>query len=101
MKEGNTKWYCVGSTCSHVLGDVFGGELTLARSSKAVTTGPNLKVACGECGTIKIWYTSDQITRAMHQLIDAAATGVARRAIRTLSDELTREKLIEVFRKDN
>ena len=78
---GSSDWMCI--ECGHVLGQVVGGELKPSGvpSKNAITRGPNLVITCGECGKVKVWYTADQVVRAVYQLIDAIASAMAGRMI--------------------
>jgi ribosomal protein S27E len=82
MVDNDTNWYCVD--CSTVLGKLQGGELIGVKevpSQNYETRGPNLKVTCPECGRVKIWFTSDNITRALYQLINAIAGESAKKML--------------------
>lgn len=82
MVENDTNWYCVD--CPTVLGKVEGGELKGVDSvpqANYETRGPNLKVTCPNCGRVKVWFTSDAITRAMYQLVNAIATEAAKKML--------------------
>ncbi len=84
-----TIWYCINEDCRYELGSVLGGEYYPADSVSGghlQTRGPNLVVKCPGCGTQKVWYTADPITRAMYQLVDAVATQGARRMVKTFSE---------------
>ncbi len=88
----NSSWLCI--QCGEVLGEMIGGELRPDKSvtgDHLITRGPNLVVTCPHCQSTKVFYTSDPIVRAMHQLVDALATSLARRAVRELSEESLRE----------
>jgi ribosomal protein S27E len=63
-------WVCI--SCGKRLGGVFGGEFYPdVPPDKLHTSGPNLVVTCPDCGTIKTWYTSDPVVRAVYQLVSA------------------------------
>lgn len=82
-------WYCV--SCSKILGEVLGSELTLAGGiggENVQTRGPNLCIKCPDCGSKKIWYTSDPIVRAMYQLVDSISSVAARRMITAVAEEM-------------
>ncbi len=82
-------WRCINEQCGRTLGRVFGGEYQPSddfSASKVQTRGPNLVITCPDCGTQKVWYTADPITRAMYQLVDAIATQGAKRMIRKVSE---------------
>jgi ribosomal protein S27E len=88
----NNKWLCIN--CGEALGEMVGGELRPDASvpgNNMITRGPNLVVTCPHCNATKVFYTSDPIVRAMHQLVDALSTQMARRAVRELSEEMLRE----------
>lgn len=77
-------WRCVNESCSTVLGRVIGGQLEI---SERITgdmmnlQGPNIVFHCPDCKTRKIWYTSDNLSRAIYSLIDAMTTEFAKKAI--------------------
>ncbi len=84
-----TQWYCV--SCNHVLGEVLGGEFKGAKDVPGdliQTRGPNLVVTCPQCGGTKVWYTSDPITRALYQLVDAITTVSANRMVNVVGKRL-------------
>jgi ribosomal protein S27E len=84
----NTPWMCI--QCGKVLGELLGGELRPDASipgDHLKTRGPNLEVTCPDCKKVKVFYTSDPIVRATYQLVDALATGLARRAVHVISEE--------------
>lgn len=88
----NNNWMCI--SCGNVLGEMVGGELRPDKSIPGdhfITRGPNLVVTCPHCGATKVFYTSDPIVRAMYQLVDALATGMARRTVAQLSEETIRD----------
>lgn len=68
------EWVCIN--CGKVMGHVVGGELVPdgVPSNNLKTAGPNLAVTCDACGAVKIFFTSDNVVRAIYQLIDAIAT---------------------------
>jgi len=81
-KRNGTEWYC--PECSSVLGYIEGGELVgndKVPSRFYETRGPNLKVTCPDCGRVKIWFTSDAITRAIYQLVGAVSAEAAKKMI--------------------
>lgn len=81
-------WYCVNrDACDFVLGEVVGGELHLGKDSTAMTRGPNLVVTCPNCGTHKVWYTSDPLLRANYQMLDTMATMLSQRVLKNISRE--------------
>ena len=87
MAGGISNWLCIA--CGHVLGEVLGGELSVSAAViKIRTRGPNMVVVCPSCGAEKVWFTSDTITRAMHQLVEAIATVAARRMVEIASKEM-------------
>jgi hypothetical protein len=70
-------WLCIN--CGERLGGVFGGELyPSVPSDKLRTSGPNLAVTCPKCGSIKIFYTSDPVVRAVYQLVNAISDVAAK-----------------------
>lgn len=80
--ENDANWYCVD--CGKVLGKLEGGELVGNNdipASSYETRGPNLKVTCPDCKRVKIWFTSDSITRAMYQLVNAIAAEAAKKML--------------------
>lgn len=84
-----SEWFCVNEDCRRELGSVLGGEFTPAEDIGGrllQTRGPNLVVTCPVCGTPKVWYTADPITRALYQLVDVTATQAARRMVSKASD---------------
>lgn len=87
----DNSWRCINDACGHTLGFVVGNEFEPAEDvgGKSLRTrGPNLVVTCPECGTVKVWYTADPLTRALYQLIDSMSTVAVRRIIPELSDEI-------------
>lgn len=89
-----SEWYCINEDCKHVLGEVLGGEFFPSEELTGgcfQTRGPNLVVRCPQCGTVKVWYTADPLTRSLQQLIDVISTQAAKRMISKVS-ELTLEK---------
>ena len=85
-------WTCVNEECHHPLGRVVGGEFIPSDDvgGKYIKTrGPNVVIYCPECGTRKIWYTADQLTRAGYQLVDALATILMKRTMSLLTPEVT------------
>ena len=90
----STDWYCVNY--SHVIGHVVGKELTVADDvpgRNIRTRGVDLAVQCPECDRVKIWYTSDQINRAINQLIDAMASAFASRLVPKIGDITQRARV--------
>jgi hypothetical protein len=86
-------WRCINEACGQSLGEVVGGEFVPAEGvggSLLQTRGPNLVVKCPNCGTVKIWYTADPISRALHQLLDASIDLVARRAVQKIREDLSK-----------
>ena len=84
-----SEWFCVNEDCRRNLGSVLGGEFHPAKDitgEQIQTRGPNLVIKCPECGTPKVWYTADPITRALYQLVDATATQAARRMVSKVSE---------------
>jgi len=93
----NNNWYCVGTGCDEVLGEVSGNELYLSSSVSGDlinSYGPNLMVKCPRCATRKVWYTADPITRSIYQLVEAISGGLATRTVKKLSEK-TLPKTIE------
>ena len=86
-------WVCI--TCGHVLGDLYGQELSPRKDATIRTQGSNLVLTCGECGARKIWFPADPVVRVLKQLIDVIATETARSAVRAVSKELSQ------LRRDN
>lgn len=89
----NSTWQCI--QCGKILGEMVGGELrpdTSIPGDHMITRGPNLVVTCPECGSTKVFYTSDQMVRAMYQLVDALSTQLAKRAVRLISESTVTEK---------
>lgn len=87
-----SKWFCI--QCNNVLGEMIGGELRPDASvpgDHLITRGPNLVITCPQCGSVKVFYTSDPIVRATYQLVDALARQLAHRAVREFSEESLRE----------
>lgn len=87
---GDPNWYCINSECGGVIGLVIGGELSLHKTvnpEEVTTSGPNLIVKCPRCGQRKIWFTSDASVRALNQLMDVMASGMAKIALRKMSRE--------------
>ena len=85
-----TPWMCVNNECNHIIGYVSGGEFPPADDvfpSDISTRGSNLIVRCPQCGTIKTWYSSDQMNRIINQLMDVMAESIAKRAIHTIHTE--------------
>jgi hypothetical protein len=87
-------WYCINEECNRELGEVLGSEFHPASDvggENLQTRGPNLVVRCPNCGTPKVWYTADPITRAMYQLVDAISTQAAKRMISKVSEITVKE----------
>jgi hypothetical protein len=85
----DNSWRCINDSCGKVLGHVVGNEFEPAEDvggSDLRTRGPNLVVTCPDCGTVKVWYTADPMTRALHQLLDVMASVAARRMMSEVSD---------------
>ena len=82
----NNTWVCIG--CGKELGTLLGRELVITNGTALQTQGANLVVSCPVCSKKKVWYPSDQVLRAMNQLIDALATAMAKAAIQGISTEL-------------
>lgn len=85
-------WRCVGANCDYVLGFVVGGEFIPSEGiggKLLQTRGSNLVVICPICGTKKTWYTADNITRAMYQLVDALSGVIVRRSVSIITKEIT------------
>jgi len=85
----SSEWFCINEECRKVLGEVMGGEFFPGEGiigKFLQTRGPNLVVTCPECGTQKVWYTADPITRALYQLVDAISTQSAKRMISKVSE---------------
>lgn len=78
------EWQCI--QCGVVLGHIVGSELSPEQGVTVITSGPNLRVTCPDCGAAKIFYTSDPIVRAMYQLVDAVSGALAKRVINQLSE---------------
>lgn len=90
----NSKWLCI--QCGEPLGEMVGGELRPDKNipgDNFITRGPNLVVTCPHCSSTKVFYTSDPIVRAMHQLVDALATALARRAIHLMTEEAVKNSI--------
>ena len=78
-------WLCIN--CGETLGFMQGGELKPAVPGEfLLTRGPNLVVTCPKCGSVKTFYTSDPVVRAMYQLVDALASALARRVVTLVSE---------------
>lgn len=89
MAQSQSEWRCINNSCSRVLGYVRGGEFYPAEDvvgDNIHTRGPNLTVTCPDCGTIKMWYTADPITRALYQLVEAISSVAAKRMVRKVSE---------------
>lgn len=80
-----SQWLCV--QCGRELGVIAGGEFYphTHEPIEIRTNGPNLTVVCPSCGTIKTWYTADQVVRAIYQLVDALANVSARAMTQQMS----------------
>lgn len=77
MSGNISDWRCVNEHCNNVLGRVIGGELEISErlnGSQIKMRGPNLVLYCPDCGTKKIWYTSDPLSRAIHQVVEVMAS---------------------------
>lgn len=84
-KRVGSDWKCIG--CGFVLGKVLGGELhPSVHGSNTRTAGPNLVVTCPECGSIKTFYTSDPVVRAIYQLLNATSAVAAESIMKKLSE---------------
>jgi len=84
VRNSKTEWYCVD--CSKVLGHMVGGELQPEVDGKFIrTNGPNLNITCPECGSVKVFYTSDPVVRAVYQLVNAVSSVSAKSMIQELS----------------
>lgn len=84
--DRKTEWLCI--QCGKPLGRVFGSEYYPNVPSDCLrTSGPNLTVTCPDCGSIKVWYTSDPVVRAVYQLTDAMATVAARSMMKSLKTQ--------------
>lgn len=97
QRKGLREWVCI--QCSHVLGHVLGGEFQPREDllgKYLITRGPNLVVTCDECGTRKVWYTSDQTVRAVNQMIDAFASVAVARMIRDFTSRSERQNKINL-----
>jgi hypothetical protein len=76
-RVSKTDWVCIN--CSERLGGVFGGEFFPAVDGRNIrTNGPNLVITCPKCQTIKTWYLSDPVVRAVYQLVSAIADVAAK-----------------------
>ena len=85
------EWICI--ECETVLGSVVGGELVISDQipgDHIRTNGPNLVIQCPACERTKTWYTSDQIVRAIYQLVDAITTAMATRIVRIVGRETSK-----------
>jgi hypothetical protein len=89
IEKRDTRWFCINPDCGAVLGKVIGSELYVSEDIKDVRTrGVNLVIACSNCGTKKVWYTSDPIVKAIYQLIDAMSSAAASRMIKQVGKDL-------------
>lgn len=89
MAERNFKsdWYCV--QCGIALGKVFGNELVPNVPGHCLrTSGPNLVVACPECGAAKVWFTADPVVRAIYQLVNTLSSVAAQAMVEQIGAEL-------------
>jgi hypothetical protein len=82
------QWRCIGEECSEVLGILEGNELRVGASVPTITRMSNLVLTCPECGTQKIWYSSDPIVRAAYQIVDTLASEFARRSVQHFGKHL-------------
>lgn len=82
-------WRCVNPECGRVLGSVIGGEFHPDVHGKYLrTSGPNLTVICPDCGSVKVFYTSDPMYRAMYQLLHAISDEAAKSMIDAMGKEV-------------
>lgn len=91
MSRDNNNWVCINNTCGRTLGYVVGGEFQPeedVNGENLRTRGPNLVVTCPDCGSVKVWYTADPLTRSIHQLVDVMSSSMARRSVNETLDEL-------------
>lgn len=84
------EWYCINHSCGEVIGNVLGSELLVNKQHNVESVqsrGPNLVVKCGNCGTQKVWYTSDPIVRSIYQLVDATVSIMANRMLKEIGEK--------------
>lgn len=86
-----SEWFCVN--CGRSLGKVHGGEFyPTVESSNIRTSGPNLTVTCPDCKTIKVWYTSDAVVRAVYQLVNALSDVAAQAMVKQIGKAIHTEE---------
>jgi hypothetical protein len=49
------------------------------------TSGPNVVLTCPNCSQLKTWYTSDQVVRAVYQLVNAISDVAAKAMVEQIS----------------
>lgn len=84
-----SEWRCVGDGCTQVLGEVVGSELEISpgiNGNLIHPRGSNLIITCPSCGARKVWYTSDNLDRSMHQLVEMLAQLIAYKTIQKIQE---------------
>jgi ribosomal protein S27E len=90
-KTFRSDWMCI--SCGRSLGRVLGGEFyPNVDGANIRTNGPNLTVTCPDCGSVKTWYTSDPVVRAVYQLVEAVAEVSARAMIEQMGRAVRSQK---------
>jgi hypothetical protein len=90
-KSFRSEWQCI--SCGVSLGRVLGGEYYPSVPGENMrTSGPNLTVTCPKCGTVKTWYTSDAVVRAVYQLVSAVADVSAEAMIQQMGKAIRAQK---------
>lgn len=82
-------WRCVGAGCPQVLGQVVGNELEISpeiTGENIRPRGSNLVIVCPTCGAKKVWYTSDNLDRSVHQLVETLASLIAYKTIQKIQE---------------
>lgn len=89
MEKPKTDWLCI--SCGTLLGNVLGGEFH-PTVPKIRTSGPNLHVTCPNCGSSKVWYTSDPVVRAVYQLVNSLADVAAQAMVKQIGKAIHTEE---------
>lgn len=89
--ERNSDWVCIN--CGKSLGMVMGGEFYPSVQPELLrTSGPNLSVTCPECGSVKTWYSSDPVVRAIYQLVNSMSEVAARAMVKQIGEAVNKNK---------
>lgn len=89
MNTRKSDWRCVGEDCTNILGEVVGNELEISSNipgNLIKPRGSNVIITCPVCGARKVWYTSDNLDRAVHQLVEMLAQLISYKIIQKVQE---------------